>query len=455
VPATELTGKSSDLLKIVLPAAARGDLASVQRFVEANRTWIYRVGPHNRTMLWEACYRKRLETVRYLIEAGADVNAAATYWTPLIVDLPPYCLAVRAGQKELETLLVENGATLDLHSAVYLGEADRVHEFLEANPEDVNSVYPGSSRVLLDPTVEDAALPKVVEDRLQKIEADREREQAMSGSGSAFRSSLDALTRLIETKQTAAARRRLLLARRRWIDRWTLSVHRPGDNRCAYAPIHYAVAAGRVDMVRSLVERGAEVAPYSRDLIEWSDRDPSGELRRLIIESGANVGQAACTDWILESNKRDLAEEHGVELSWESEAGKSPLLVRRCTANMNATDDPARVRPLLDRGAPVDIRDYKGKTALHRAAKAGFQKITRLLIERGADLEAVDQDGETPIFEAVRHGRLEATRLLLEHGASPHVENGKGTTLEGVAARARKNQANEVRDVVRQALAPR
>ena len=70
--------------------------------------------------------------------------------------------------------------------------------------------------------------------------------------------------------------------------------------------------------------------------------------------------------------------------------------------------------------------DYKEKTALHRAAQAGFLNITSALIEHGADLEARDEDKETPIFDAVRHGRPEALELLLEKGARSTSRTGMG-----------------------------
>ena len=119
---------------------------------------------------------------------------------------------------------------------------------------------------------------------------------------------------------------------------------------------------------------------------------------------------------------------------------------------MNATDDPARVQAILDQGANINIRDYKRKTPLHRAAKAGFQKITKLLLESGADIDARDNEGETPLFEAVRHGRLAAARILVEHGASPEILNDKARNVLQVAKRSRKKDAEKIRAILHKAL---
>ena len=82
VPPKQLTGKSTDLLKIVLPASARGDLPTVNSILRSGWSWIHAEAPHNRSMLWEAAYKKRQEMVEHLIKLGADVNYAGTYYTP-------------------------------------------------------------------------------------------------------------------------------------------------------------------------------------------------------------------------------------------------------------------------------------------------------------------------------------------------------------------------------------
>jgi uncharacterized protein len=42
------------------------------------------------------------------------------------------------------------------------------------------------------------------------------------------------------------------------------------------------------------------------------------------------------------------------------------------------------VRLLLDNGAPVDVRDNRGKSALYMATQKKHQEIRKLLLERGA-----------------------------------------------------------------------
>ena len=71
----------------------------------------------------------------------------------------------------------------------------------------------------------------------------------------------------------------------------------------------------------------------------------------------------------------------------------------------------------------MNARNYKGKTALHTAAKAGFSKTIAALIEHGADINARDAADETPLFDAIRSTirrtdkKIAAVQTLLASGA--------------------------------------
>ncbi len=72
MPKINFPGKASDFLNIGVAAAARGDMEAVRAILEERPGWLTRVGPHGRTMLWEASHRGRLDVVEYLLEGGAD-----------------------------------------------------------------------------------------------------------------------------------------------------------------------------------------------------------------------------------------------------------------------------------------------------------------------------------------------------------------------------------------------
>ena len=71
MPQIQFPGKASNFLKIGVAAAARGDVEAVHAIIDERPRWLTRVGPHGRTMLWEASHRGRLGMVEYLVEGGS------------------------------------------------------------------------------------------------------------------------------------------------------------------------------------------------------------------------------------------------------------------------------------------------------------------------------------------------------------------------------------------------
>ena len=84
------------------------------------------------------------------------------------------------------------------------------------------------------------------------------------------------------------------------------------------------------------------------------------------------------------------------------------------------------------------------RTTLHRAAQAGFTKITQLLIDCGADVDALDDKGQTPLFFAARHGRLVALKLLLKICADCETSSRTGRTALAIARRSKKADAARI-----------
>lgn len=100
-----LTGKFGDFSGIVLKAAASGNVEAVQHYLSINPNWLNQVGPHGRTLLWEAAYKGRTQLVAELIKCGSDVNAWGSYYTPMLVELSALAVAREAGRADLVALL--------------------------------------------------------------------------------------------------------------------------------------------------------------------------------------------------------------------------------------------------------------------------------------------------------------------------------------------------------------
>jgi len=96
----------------------------------------------------------------------------------------------------------------------------------------------------------------------------------------------------------------------------------------------------------------------------------------------------------------------------------------RTTQLMRAAYDgnEQRVRELVVAGAPFDLVNDYGSSALHWASNEGHAHIAKLLLngkyeDKGADINTQDSYGCTPLIYASAWGHKAVVRLLLERGA--------------------------------------
>lgn len=75
---------------------------------------------------------------------------------------------------------------------------------------------------------------------------------------------------------------------------------------------------------------------------------------------------------------------------------------------------PAMVEFLLDCGSDVTCQDVFGETACHYAAEVNHQEILKILVERGSNLELIDSTGRTPLICAITRGNDAITSYLRE-----------------------------------------
>ena len=379
----QLTGNQSDFLKIVVATAGRGDLDTVRQLLDDNPAWIHTVGSHGRTMLWEAAYRGKLEMVQFLLERGADINLPGCYHIQHRLEITPYCVARYEGRDSVADYLLQQGATIDIHTAAYLADYDAVRLHLDNDPSLINKGY-----------LQAVMLP--------------------AGKPHSF-----------EHRETAWA-----------------------------TPLCYAIRGEDPSIVELLISRGATIEPYSERFLDYAVSGNRIEITTLLLENGADPNKAPR---ILDdgSEMSELLKSYGVpskDINAQGDMGW-PMLVYVCRGDNR--EHPDKVLRLLELGADIDVRNYKGKTALHCAAKAGFLSVIDLLIEKGATIDAPDNNGETPLFEAIRstikdgEKQRAAIEALLAKGADPNLKNGKGLTPLQIAKRMRRTDAGKIVELLR------
>ena len=379
----QLTGNQSDFLKIVVAATGRGDLDTVRQLLDDNPAWIHTVGSHGRTMLWEAAYRGKLEMVQFLLERGADINLPGCYHIQHRLEITPYCVARYERRDSVADYLLEQGATIDIHTAGYLGDYDAVQAHLDSDPSLINKGY-----------LQAVMLP--------------------AGKPHTF-----------EHRETAWA-----------------------------TPLCYAIRGGVPAIVELLISRGATIEPYSERFLDYAVSGNRIEITTLLLENGADRNEAPR---ILDdgSEMSELLKSYGVppkDINAQGDMGW-PMLVYVCRGDNR--EHPEEILRLLELGADINVRNYKEKTGLHYAAKAGFLNVINLLIEKGADLDATDNNGETPLFDAIRstikdgEKQRAAIEALLVKGANPNFKNGKGLTPLQIAKRMRRVDAGRIVELLR------
>lgn len=80
-------------------------------------------------------------------------------------------------------------------------------------------------------------------------------------------------------------------------------------------------------------------------------------------------------------------------------------------------DDLSLIELLLDRGAKVDLLNYKSRTALFPAVSYGNIEVVAFLLVRGADINAHEDSGRS-LLTVTRSIRPERAQFLLDMGAS-------------------------------------
>jgi len=118
-----------------------------------------------------------------------------------------------------------------------------------------------------------------------------------------------------------------------------------------WTPLFWAAFSGRTDIVRALLEKGANVNAI----------DDSGKTA---LMSAAVRGHTDTVRALLEK---------GADVNAKSKAGRTALM---SAADLGQLDT---VRVLLEQGADVDVKDRKGDTALRLAEKYKYSSIVALL----------------------------------------------------------------------------
>jgi truncated hemoglobin YjbI/ankyrin repeat protein len=190
----------------------------------------------------------------------------------------------------------------------------------------------------------------------------------------------------------------------------------PGCDVAQISPLMHAVFAGQFEVAQLLLQRGATLGKNSVRLVRAAANLGHETLTNLLLDYGATPTAIGAGLWVMYPAIADKLLALGAKVNHEEGA----WIGLCCTGNSGHKENAALVRAMLGCGADVNAR-YKGRSALHCAAKAGFLKVVKVLIEYGGDVNAFNNQGQSPLDELdnARQSAHKETmrRLLIAHGA--------------------------------------
>jgi ankyrin repeat protein len=222
-------------------------------------------------------------------------------------------------------------------------------------------------------------------------------------------------------------------------------------------PLEIAAQTGRMEIVRFLLEKGADVN-LNRDgstaLHMAALYGGKTELVVLLLEKGADMnartkrgdtplnlavigGQRAIADLLLDRGAKINLENQDFTrlLAMAAAAGIKRIVEIALTKEVDffiKTGTGATLLhsaaegglteladTLLSKRLDIGAADIYGETALHVAAKGGHKDIAALLLKKGAEIDARTKAGKTPLYLAREKGHGDVVDFLIERGADP------------------------------------
>ncbi|KAK7066471.1 hypothetical protein SK128_007029 [Halocaridina rubra] len=189
-------------------------------------------------------------------------------------------------------------------------------------------------------------------------------------------------------------------------------------------PLILAAANGHVELVRELLEQGAEpnaTRHTGTGALFFAAQGGFLDIVNLLLDHGGKINQASkdggtalivaaqCGHWdVVQELLRRGADPHSA-------------MKDRATAVFVAAQNghTSVVRTLLAAGAKANVRRLDGASPLWIASQMGHQSVVRLLLNHGTNVDICRHDGATPLFKAAHKGHVDVVQELLPY--KPHL----------------------------------
>lgn len=197
-------------------------------------------------------------------------------------------------------------------------------------------------------------------------------------------------------------------------------------------PLMIAVAGGKTDLVKLLLEYGAD--PSIKDAngansLIYAAKNKKATMvpllaaaRNLKVDEPDNTG---ITPFLYSYNYKDYPTmtalaKAGANINIKDELGTTPLL------RSTDADDTEMIKALVNLGADKEVKDNAGRTVLMHAVQNNNQPLVKYFITEGSDIETTDLIETTPVILAAKEKYTPILKELVAAGADFNAQDKLG-----------------------------
>ena len=370
-----------------------------------------------------ACRTGQSESVRFLLEAGADVNISTPDGnTCLHVAVRGHC------SKDALQQIIQHGVSVNAvnkRSETALILASRSAQVQTVNILLENGADPNISDGRDWTSLHTAVNGRCTNETLREIIAHKAHLDAQNINGetalvlACFYQQQDSIKMLLEAGSNPNI-----------------------ASTTGCTSLHLAVfSACSKTIIRAIIDRGADVNAANEDkvtaLMIAAHKDNIDAIN-MLLKAGAdpNIADAngcTCLSYAFDRHCSEEAHKkvssHGAYANADSEDKIIELMVASKKRRLDA------INVLLNGGADLNNTNVKGKTCLMYAIDRDCsEEALQTMVDHGADVNVVDKDSMTALMIACWKGNTDAINMLLKAGSNPSIVNANRDSCLNIAA---------------------
>jgi ankyrin repeat protein len=454
------TVTDNDGLTPLMNAAENGTVATIKLLVDHvnDPSYVKLMSNTGFTPLIIASAHGHVDAVDYLVEAGSDLDAVhvnlvtALMYAAASNHIDVMKILIQKGKADLE-MKHTNGGTALLEAATG-GMFEAMKLLVESGAKVDFTDYDGVTPLMAIAAQGNLEAQSFIIDSLKKIKSDQEmihHINMLSDSGgssvmfAAAGGHVDCANQLMglgaNIKEIAISKPGYVEKLAKMIEEGQVQEEEPHVD--GVTALHVAAQGGHLDMVKLLLESGADVSHLDdsgRSPLVLAIQGNYGEVATVLVAGGSDPNTPYVDDdgeshnllfdAIIVENEEFalLLIEKGADIYHTDEKKVNTVLQ---ASHRGLTDV---VKALLEKhaanGKDGFINDVSedGITSLIAASSEGNAECVKLLVEAKADVNAKDKDGTNSLMAAAARGHLEVVSALLPAGANVNEQNADGHT---------------------------